>query len=152
MSNPLLCCHSQRVLWLLNPNVEFTGYFLRPNGGVSGIWIRCHDLYTSNDFAKIESFYHRSIYKHIYNSAHDSVNFKIANFWNPCNITDFTAFLLLLSPHQHQLNWLSTPLSFTHHDNVGTLINLTLGRNSWIKIYCSSVSSEGNEFIFVRSK
>ena len=60
-------------------------------------------------------------------------------------------FLLLLSPYQRQSNQLRIPFRFTHHDILSTFLNLMLGCNSRIKIYCSSSSSEGNEHIFVRN-
>ena len=60
-------------------------------------------------------------------------------------------FLFLLSLYQRQSNQLRIPFRFTHHDILSTFLNLMLGWNSRIKIYCSSSSSEGNEHIFLRN-
>ena len=150
MYNPLLYFHYQYLIWLLDPNVEFMGYFLSRNGQLYGICIHHLDLYVPNVYDIEDSLYHCSLHKHISNAAHYSVSFNLVNFWSLCNITYFMAFLLLLSPYQRQSNRLRIPFRFTHHDNVSTFCDTTLGRKYLIKTYWSSVSFEWGEQLFVK--
>ena len=149
MFNPLLYCQYQCFLRLLDPNVEFPVYFLSRNDWVYGLWLHRLDLRVLNAYARNEFLCHRLLHKHIYNAAHDYVSFKIVNFCSPCNITDFTSFLLLLSLYQRQSNQQRIPFCFTCHSNVSTSSNLVVCRNSWIKIYYSYVSFEENEHILL---
>ena len=130
MSNPLMCCHSQRVLLLLDTNVEFMEHLLRRNDRVSGISLHCLDIHVPNFYDSDELFCHRSLHKHISYSAHGSVGFDLANIWSPRNIKYFTYYLLLLSLYRRQYNRLRIPLCFTYHDNVSALFNITLCCNS----------------------
>ena len=147
MSNPLLCCNSQHVLCILDPNVEFLGHFLWRNEGVSCIWLYRLERHRPRVYVSNELFYHCWLYKHISNETHHSVSFKIVKFWSPCNLKNFTAILILFCLYQCQSR---IPYIFNRHDNVSALHNLMLGQNSSNKIYSSSTSIEGNEtFLWV---
>ena len=147
--NPLLSHHSQHFLQLFYPNVELPLHLLRCNEKVSCIWLHRIGLHAPNIYSSDELFRHRSLHEHIYNATHDSISFKLTNFWSPCNLTGLTTFLLLLSLYQIQSNQMSIPLYITRHDNESTLRDISLGWNSWIKIYCHSISSEKDEHLFM---
>ena len=143
MYNLLLCCHYQHVICLLDQ------YLLRNYDEVYGIWLHLFDLQVPKVYASDVLLCNYLIHEHISNAPHDSISFKLTKFWVPCNITYFMNFFLLLSPYCSQSNWPRIALRFTRHDSVSTFYNLTLCRNSWIKIYCSYVSFEGNEKLFL---